>query len=429
MLPAGARGRAGECRGARRSRTVDVGSGDDRRPSPISRSLLARGATRAADARTELARGARDCAGLGAARARCCERLRRSADAELPALIAGAVPRPTRRAWRNAIARARCSIVPRSRAPAIDDPEALRRLALAAAGCRPASRLGGSATRGVRCGRSRQSLPLLWPRRTAGDALRVAYLIAPGAPLARRRCRASTSRRISNTSSPRIPRDRFAASSSSSMRHAVERASVACAAGHARRGAWRRATRRSLARALGEADYDALIDLAGMRAGTGRVAGGAPARTLWTLSRLARRACCAAGHARACRARTAAMRLRCARHRDGRRSALSRRVRDAARGSRASVAWRPEAIGGGVALRGRRASGRRSRRGARRLRRRARRATRIRAGAVSVRRAAARSAALPTRRMPRFAAAIAAAPAYARRARRARQSPARGRRR
>ena len=65
------------------------------------------------------------------------------------------------------------------RAATIDDPEALRRLALAAAAIGP---IGLSSTWAQRyaqaCAAMHSSpVPLLWPRRTSGSALRVAYLV------------------------------------------------------------------------------------------------------------------------------------------------------------------------------------------------------------------------------------------------------------
>ncbi|HWZ73111.1 MAG TPA: hypothetical protein VN326_16775, partial [Casimicrobiaceae bacterium] len=64
----------------------------------------------------------------------------------------------------------------------VDDPEVLRRLALAASGS--ASQRAWAERYATRCLQIfTPVLPLQWPRRTAGDAIRVAYLIAPGRPL------------------------------------------------------------------------------------------------------------------------------------------------------------------------------------------------------------------------------------------------------
>ena len=64
-------------------------------------------------------------------------------------------------------------------APAMEDPEALRRLALSAATIGAESSWAERYAEG--CAQAfAPAVPWLWPRRAAGDALRVAYLLAPG---------------------------------------------------------------------------------------------------------------------------------------------------------------------------------------------------------------------------------------------------------
>ena len=128
-----------------------------------------------------------------------------------------------------------------------------------------------SVTRRDACSFSPRRCLVQWPRRTAGNAIRqVAYTDRTGTPAARSPAKASIQARISSASSLLIPAINPSSLHSLSMtrvrtppaREWLLRDVPACLD---------RLTRRTphLARALGEGDYDVLIDLAGMAAGTG----------------------------------------------------------------------------------------------------------------------------------------------------------------
>jgi protein O-GlcNAc transferase len=167
---------------------------------------------------------------------------------------------------------------------AIDDPEVLRRLARVAGAVgvpgawaeRYAARCMAPVSSGA---------PLLWPHRTAGDALRVAYLIAPGT---------------------RIDIDGVAIEVESYLRaivaaHPAERIEAAVYVvddtplrdaatllpAHVRIITLGATPSTAMARTLAEADADALIDLTGMNAPVGPLLAQRPARTLWTYPGLA----------------------------------------------------------------------------------------------------------------------------------------------
>jgi predicted O-linked N-acetylglucosamine transferase (SPINDLY family) len=164
-------------------------------------------------------------------------------------------------------------------APLLDDPETLRRLALVAAcvGSPPA----WAERYAQRCiALFAGGLSLQWPRRTAGTALRVAYLVAPGT---------------------RLTIDGVAIDTETYLRvivatHARERiAATVCVVGEAPLAAVSAllppeipaatlgtVPDAALARSLAEADADALVDLVGFGAAIGPLLAQRPARTLWT---------------------------------------------------------------------------------------------------------------------------------------------------
>jgi predicted O-linked N-acetylglucosamine transferase (SPINDLY family) len=165
----------------------------------------------------------------------------------------------------------------------VDDPEVLRRLALAASGS--ALQPAWAERYATRCVQLfTQALPVQWPRRTAGNAIRVAYLIAPGRPLHIAGQSIDPSAYFEYVIAAHT-RDQFVIVAfivddtrpdASSVR-ALRDMPVA-AIGNAPDAA--------LARALGEGDYDVLIDLAGMAASTGALLAARGARSTWTVAAL-----------------------------------------------------------------------------------------------------------------------------------------------
>jgi predicted O-linked N-acetylglucosamine transferase (SPINDLY family) len=171
-----------------------------------------------------------------------------------------------------------------SQASLLDDPETLRRLALVAA--RVGSPLAWAERYAQRCiALSAGGLSLQWPRRTAGTALRVAYLVAPGT---------------------RLNIDGVAIDTETYLRvivatHARERiAATVCVVGEAPltvvsallppeipAATLGTVPDAALARSLAEADADALVDLVGFGAAIGPLLAQRPARTLWTYPGLA----------------------------------------------------------------------------------------------------------------------------------------------
>jgi len=166
----------------------------------------------------------------------------------------------------------------------IDDPETLRLLALVA------SLMGNAAAWAERyaqsCGaRFGSGAPLLWPRRTAGAALRLAYLIAPGAPI-----------EIGATSiAPEAwlraivaahPPERIAAAVYVAANESPREAAMLAQAGIPVTvlGA---APDPAMARLVAQADADALIDLVGLKAPLGPLLAQKIARTQWTYEGLA----------------------------------------------------------------------------------------------------------------------------------------------
>jgi protein O-GlcNAc transferase len=164
-------------------------------------------------------------------------------------------------------------------APLIDDPEALRWLALAAATAAPESQW--SRRYAQRCADVFASaVPPLWPRRTAGAAIRLAYLVAPSRQLSIGGIAIDVGAYLKLIVAAH-DRDRFDASVLIVDDTTADAPGVKALAGMriATIGA---APMPTLGRALAEADFDALIDLAGMKAATGPLLAARPARTLWT---------------------------------------------------------------------------------------------------------------------------------------------------
>ena len=167
---------------------------------------------------------------------------------------------------------------------AIDDAEVLRRMAcvagaLGAPGAwaeRYAERCIATVTAGA---------PLLWPRRTAGDALRVAYLVALGARIDIEGVAIEVESYL-RTIVAAHPAERIEAAV-----YVVDDTPLRDAAtllpAHVRVTALGARPLTAMARTLAEDDADALIDLTGMNAPVGPLLAQRPARTLWTYPGLA----------------------------------------------------------------------------------------------------------------------------------------------
>ena len=168
-------------------------------------------------------------------------------------------------------------------AAAIDDPEVLRRLA------RAEGALGRShawAERyAARCvALFALSAPIMWPRRTAGAALRAAYLVAPGARIdiggasldAEHYLRAivAAHRRELIAAAVYIVGDAPLRDATALRSAGVPVASLGAV------------PEPMLARTIAEIDPDALIDLVGINAPLGPLLAQRPARTLWTYAKL-----------------------------------------------------------------------------------------------------------------------------------------------
>jgi len=167
---------------------------------------------------------------------------------------------------------------------AIEDPETLRRLALVAATTGSPGEWAERYAR--RCvALAAGSLPLLWPRRTAGVELRVAYLVAGtttleigGVDIAletylREIVAAHQQGRVAATAFVLGERPPFDLAAACGPDVPVVLLGTAPDA--------------ALARAIAEADADALIDLVGLASPVGPVLAQQPARTLWTYVELA----------------------------------------------------------------------------------------------------------------------------------------------
>jgi len=161
--------------------------------------------------------------------------------------------------------------------------EALRLLALAAARVAPDS--PWAARYASQCiAQYAPEAPLAWPRRTAGAALRIAYLIAPGRPLRAGTVEIDADRYLRNVAAAH-PAERIAAVVFD-VGAAAAQGSAAAARARWAMTALGSAPAPSIAQSLAEADFDAIIDLAGMTAATGPLLAQRPARSLWTLDPL-----------------------------------------------------------------------------------------------------------------------------------------------
>jgi predicted O-linked N-acetylglucosamine transferase (SPINDLY family) len=125
---------------------------------------------------------------------------------------------------------------------------------------------------------------VLWPRRAAGDALRIAWLVAPGRPLVVGGAEIDIAAYLEHVVAAHT-RDRFVVTVFIVGGIAPDAASARALNG-LRVVALGGAPDPALARALAEADYDALIDLAGFAARTGPLLAARPARSFWTYAAL-----------------------------------------------------------------------------------------------------------------------------------------------
>src|SRR2546430_2059550 len=166
------------------------------------------------------------------------------------------------------------------RAATIADPESLRRLALTAAAIGLSCLSSTWAQRYARvCAMHSPPVPLLWPRRTSGSELRVAYLVPRGGRSVLGGAMIDIDAYLRHVATAHA-RDKFApailfvgdaAPDNSDAAHLkdIPVGTLGVAPGPA------------MARAVAEADYDALIDLAGMAEVTGPFLAARPARTSW----------------------------------------------------------------------------------------------------------------------------------------------------
>ncbi|MEP6997806.1 MAG: tetratricopeptide repeat protein, partial [Betaproteobacteria bacterium] len=160
--------------------------------------------------------------------------------------------------------------------------EALRLFALAAARTAPES--SWAAHYAARCmALHAAQVPLAWPRRTAGTALRVAYLIAATRPLCVGTQQIDPNRYLREVVAAH-PRERIVA-----VVFNVDAGPVTAAA-EALAGspmiALGSAPDPAVAQWLAEADFDAIVDLAGMGAAIGPLLAQRPARSIWTIDSL-----------------------------------------------------------------------------------------------------------------------------------------------
>ena len=169
-------------------------------------------------------------------------------------------------------------------ADAIADPESLRRLARAS---RAVDGTKAWAERYARRCMTRFALtvPIMWPRRTAGTALRAGYIVAPGASLVIGGIAIDPEDYLRSVVLAHR-RERIEATVYAVADKPLHEADALRAAGIpvAHLGV---APDASLSRILAEADLDALIDLVGVAAPLGGLLAQRPARTLWTYRELA----------------------------------------------------------------------------------------------------------------------------------------------
>jgi len=162
----------------------------------------------------------------------------------------------------------------------IDDVEALRRLALVAGAIGASS--GWAARYAARCVDAFASaVPLLWPRRTGGAALRIAYLIVPGRPLKIGRLTIDTEAYIRHIIAAH-PRERFEAAI-----FTVGESKLLASLKPLRSAHLGGAPDATVSRSLAEEDFDLICDLAGMAIATGPLLAAPPARSVWTYEPLA----------------------------------------------------------------------------------------------------------------------------------------------
>jgi predicted O-linked N-acetylglucosamine transferase (SPINDLY family) len=169
-------------------------------------------------------------------------------------------------------------------ANSVDDPEALRRFALVAAAT--GSRREWAERYAKRClALAAGSMPLLWPRRTAGSALRVVYLVAAGRPLTIDGVAIGLETYLRAIVAAHV-RERIAA-----MVFVVGEPPLfdlgAASGPDVPVATLGFAPDAAVARSIADADGDALIDLVGLAAAVGPVLAQQPARTLWTYAGLA----------------------------------------------------------------------------------------------------------------------------------------------
>jgi predicted O-linked N-acetylglucosamine transferase (SPINDLY family) len=127
-------------------------------------------------------------------------------------------------------------------------------------------------------------VPLAWPRRTAGAALRVAYLIAPSRPLRLGTLEIDPQAYLREVVAAH-PRQHIAAAvfDVDTRPPPPSAPVVATGSGMTALGP---APYPAIATRLAEADFDAIVDLAGMTAATGPLLAQRPARSMWTLESL-----------------------------------------------------------------------------------------------------------------------------------------------
>src|SRR5438445_539656 len=169
-------------------------------------------------------------------------------------------------------------------AQTIYDPEVLRRLALAEASS--GSSKSWAERYALRCVELVASTPqVAWPRRTAGEPLRIAYLIMPGTPIVIGGVSVEPGAYLRAVVAAH-PRERFAARVYVVGDAAIESLAELLPATVALEKLVIPAEL-AVARRVAESDPDALIDLTGMRAPLGLLLARRPARTLWTYPGLA----------------------------------------------------------------------------------------------------------------------------------------------
>ncbi len=127
-------------------------------------------------------------------------------------------------------------------------------------------------------------VPLTWPRRTAGVALRVAYLVAPGRPLRIGAEEIDPNRYLREVVAAH-PLERIAAVVFS-VDPPPSPLSAAAAPTDSAMTLLGPAPDPAIAQRLADADFDAIVDLAGMTAAIGPLLAQRPARSVWTLDSL-----------------------------------------------------------------------------------------------------------------------------------------------